>query len=63
VLVNGPYGGVVRPGRVDALRAIDSSARLRSWRTFGPRRLRRHPILLWLLVSVTCPVSHMWSRS
>jgi hypothetical protein len=25
-----------------ALRAIDPSARPRSWRTFGPRRLRRH---------------------
>ena len=36
-----PYGGVVRPGRVDALRAIDPSPRPRSWRTCGPRRLRR----------------------
>jgi hypothetical protein len=35
------YGGVERPHRVDALRAIDSSARPRSWRTVGPRRLRR----------------------
>jgi hypothetical protein len=34
-------GGVERPGRVDALRAIDASACPRSWRTFGPRRLRR----------------------
>jgi hypothetical protein len=36
-----PRGGVERPGRVDALRAIDSSACPRSWRTGGPRRLRR----------------------
>jgi hypothetical protein len=36
-----PSGGVVRPGRVDALHAIDASACLRSSRTCGPRRLRR----------------------
>jgi hypothetical protein len=28
-------------GRADALRAIDSTAWPRSWRTYGPRRLRR----------------------
>jgi hypothetical protein len=32
---------VERTTRVDALRAIDSSGRPRSWRTCGPRRLRR----------------------
>ena len=36
-----PSGGVERPGREDALRAIDPSACPRSWRTCGPRRLRR----------------------
>jgi hypothetical protein len=36
-----PYGGVERPGRVDALRAIDASACPRPWRTCGPRRLLR----------------------
>jgi hypothetical protein len=36
-----PYGGVERTDRADALRAIDSSACPRSWRTCGPRRLRR----------------------
>jgi hypothetical protein len=40
-LVMPPSGGVERPGRVDALRAIDSTAWPRSWRTFGPRPLRR----------------------
>jgi hypothetical protein len=47
-----PYGGVVRTGRVDALRAIDSTACPRSWRTCGPRRLRRQSQPLWLLLSV-----------
>jgi hypothetical protein len=37
----GPLRGMERPGRVEALRAIDPSACPRSWRTFGPRRLRR----------------------
>jgi hypothetical protein len=43
-----PSGGVERPSRVDALRAIDPSACLRSWRTRGPRRLRRRsqPVLV-----------------
>ena len=50
-----PSGGMERPGRVDALRAIDSSARPRSWRTCGPRRLRRHQ---------SCPGSHAaWRRT
>jgi penicillin amidase len=31
-----------------ALRAIDASARLRSWRTFGPRGLRRQSEPAWL---------------
>jgi len=47
-----PSGGVERPRRVDALRAIDSTARPRSWRAFGPRRLRRHLSLSWLPLTV-----------
>jgi hypothetical protein len=40
-----PLGGVVRPAAAPsgALRAIDSKPCPRSWRTFGPRRLRRQP--------------------
>jgi hypothetical protein len=38
--------GAARPN--GALRAIDSSACPRSWRTAGPRRLRRHLSLPWL---------------
>src|SRR4029453_19393469 len=38
-----PLGGVVRPGREDALRAIDSPAWPRSWRAFGPRPPRAAP--------------------
>jgi hypothetical protein len=39
--VDSPPRGSGAPAPYGALRAIDSSARPRSWRTFGPRRLRR----------------------
>jgi len=36
-----PLGGVVRPRRVVRFARLIDPARPRSWRTFGPRRLRR----------------------
>jgi hypothetical protein len=37
-----PSGGVERPRRVVRFARLIHAARPRSWRTFGPRRLRRH---------------------
>jgi hypothetical protein len=51
-----PFGGSGAAAPQGALRAIDPSARPRSWRTFGPRRLRRQ--------SQACPGCHRpWCRS
>jgi hypothetical protein len=44
----GPLRGSGSDRPQGALRAIDASARPRSWRTFGPRRLRQHFSLPWL---------------
>jgi hypothetical protein len=47
----------VRPRRAVRFARLIHAARLRSWRTFGPRRLRRRSELAWLPPRVTraCP--------